>query len=154
MKTLMSIFALFIAPAFADELPSKLLFKCDLKQTVFMKENGNMNVRELNIEKNFRLDKGVLSWTDHGNPIGKDCELANGKVFCEHKEIRTSNLPGIGKVSEKRESSVTLDRQTGEISIQLKTWNREGESKVFSDPEPAMTLYQKGLCRSGGARVF
>lgn len=66
----------------ADDLPTELLLRCDLKQTWFMNVGGKTDLLEDKLSKDFRLKNGVFGWTDLAIPIGEDCKLDGGEITC------------------------------------------------------------------------
>lgn len=141
--------------AAADELPSELLLRCDLKQTVYMTSTGRRpDLVETKLSKDFRLKDGTFYWTGLRVPIGNDCKLVDGDIACAWSGlIPPSGDSPLGARTEKRQSSVRLSRATGEIRLVLETWGYAGDG-IKGTPDGAMKMTQSGVCRTIGKALF
>lgn len=149
------VVALLPPAAMADELPTELLLRCDLKQTVYMTSAaGRPDLVETKLSKDFRLKDGIFYWTGLSVPVGKDCKLLDGDIACAWKgTIPLGNDPPLGVRTEKRQSSVRISRATGEIKLVLETWSYIGNG-AQGTPDGSMKLTQSGICRTIGKALF
>jgi hypothetical protein len=149
-------FATILLPitALADDLPTELLLRCDLKQTVFMNNGGKPDLFEDKLSKDFRLKNGVFGWTDLSIPIGENCKLEDGEIFCRWSGVVPPQKGSpLGARTEKRQSSVRLSRATGQIRVELDTWGYKGDG-VKGTPDSSKKMVQSGVCRTIGKALF
>jgi hypothetical protein len=145
---------LFPLAALADDLPSELLLRCEVKQTHFITSNNSKtDFDEKTYTKDFRLKDGVFGWTNGPIPVGTDCRLVNGDITCAWSGVIPLNDPPLGPRVEKRQSTVRLSRTTGEIRLTLETWGYPGD-RVKGNPDISMKLSQSGVCRTIGKPLF
>jgi hypothetical protein len=145
-----------IGAAIAEELPSELLLKCDLKQTGYSVYQGKPDYHEIQLSKTFRLKDRVFSLVDSRLPSGENCKLNDGQIECEfNATIPLDEVPGLQGQSrtEKRHSTVRLNRSTGELRLVLETWGYVGEG-TKGKPNSTLNLIQTGVCRSIGKALF
>jgi hypothetical protein len=103
--------------------------------------------------KHFRLKDGTFSYSSGHVPLGSDCLLYNGEMLCKFSATQTSKTAQFGTHTEKRASSVTLARSTGELRVNITIEIYDGE-RVKGVPSFSMTSIQQGLCRPITKPIF
>jgi hypothetical protein len=149
-----SLISLLSSGAFAQGVPTELLLRCEVKQTIFFDLGSpKANFDERTFTKDFRLKDSTFTWAGNPIPIGHNCKLIDGDISCGW----TGNIPlndsSLGPSVEKRKSSVRLSRATGEIRLTLETSNYSGK-EAKGKPTNTMQLTQAGVCRAIGKPLF
>jgi hypothetical protein len=121
LELLASMISLWAVSAWADDLPTNLLLKCEGKVLVILNsEGGRPESREDKFETMLRLEDGKLSDTGSIWLTTKDCALRNGIIHCSAKSVEP--LDKIIGGSERRELKSFISRETGEYNLFLETW--------------------------------
>ena len=142
-----------VATAGDDELPTELFLRCDVKDITSIVSNGKQDFHSDTEVKYYRLKDGIFQSTSGKIPLGTGCKLFNGEVVCIFSKTQTSKSAQFGPKVEKRKSSVTLIRATGEIRLNLRIESYDGES-IKGSPSFTMTSIMEGTCRTVGKPLF
>lgn len=149
MKALLLLLSLAATGAYAHDLPSNLLLKCEGKLAI-----STIPVTIIEPGKKFeatlRLKGGELSDINSPWLTTKNCALNNGVVYCSDQLVVSS---GIGKGSERRELEAFLTRETGEFRFFLETWGYDGPN-AKGKPTSNMKQSRIGLCRPISGPLF
>jgi hypothetical protein len=97
-----------------------------------------------------RLKDGSIGDIRLNFPAGKDCTMVNDKIRCEWNAVIP--LPDLNW-TEKRRSTVSLMRKTGELRTVLETWGYDGKL-VTGTPRGSLKLIRTGICRVIGKPIF
>ncbi len=147
----MVMIGLCTGSAWADDLPTNLLLKCEGKVSVVMNFEGSLpNSMNDKFETMLRLKDGELSDTGSIWLATKGCVLRNGTVRCSAKSVVAT---GIGSGSERRELTAFLSRETGEYNLFLETWSFTG-ANASGKQKGNTKLHRFGICTQVSKPIF
>jgi len=151
--SVLAVFLTFSIPrtASADELPKELLLKCEGKSAQFLNLGTNKaDFDERSFDITLRLKNGAIGDIQFNSLDGKDCVLADGEIRCELNSVRFSRETNS---TEKRHSTVSIVRTTGELRAVLETWSFEG-TRAVGTPSFSLRLIRTGVCRQVSKPIF
>jgi hypothetical protein len=149
MRRMAIAICLISGVARADELPANLLLKCQGKVTTFLTLTGNKpEVLEGTFDKTLRLKDRTIGDIRFRWLEGQDCRLESGVISC-----RLDTVFPFENSTEKRQTVVTVDRETGEYHYSLETWGYEGKGTSGKLTSHKKSL-SSGTCRPVGGRIF
>ena len=146
-----ALFCVLATAALAEgELPAELLLRCELKVTLYFEARGKNELHESKEVKDFRLKDGAFGSTNSPTPLGKNCKLIGNQIVCKLTMTSpTKDMISGRPRTEWRESSVLLNRSTGEINTRLDTKEYVGEV-AKGTPDIRVGVSQLGVCRTVG----
>jgi hypothetical protein len=151
VRLIVAMIGLWALTAWADDLPTNLLLKCEGKVTVII-EGSRPVFNEDKFETLLRLKDGELSDTHSIWLTTKDCALRNGIVRCSAKQV-TADTTGVGSGSTRREMKAFISRETGEYNLFLEDWHFTG-ANASGKQTSGMKLHRSGICRQVSQPIF
>jgi hypothetical protein len=152
MRILAAAVVLCAFAAEAQELPKKLLLKCEGTETGIL-SSGLIPPNIRKFEALMRLENGELSETKGRWLATKNCKLSDGVIRCSDKiVVSLADIPGSDPdTKERRELLSTLSRETGEYNLFLQTTTLKGKE---ARPTGGLKLHRSGVCRPVGSPLF
>src|ERR1700743_1165660 len=71
----------------AEELPSTLLFRCNVKQELFSGVEKKLYSTKESVMRDIELRDGRLTWAGNPEPIGVGCQPSTSEIACEWSEV-------------------------------------------------------------------
>jgi hypothetical protein len=150
MKAVLVLIALALCETVAmadNELPDELYLRCKLKSTKSVTIGAKNTFSVEAAVKDLHLRDGTFGPTSDDVPLGSDCKLFDGKISCKFKRTAQMKSEEAGPRVQKRESFVLLNRRTGEIRLQTKLSNYDGEVAEGS-PRLTEVSNEHGVCQT------
>jgi hypothetical protein len=149
LTTLLVVTGLWAVSAWADDLPTNLLLKCEGKDSVTWKLEGSRpDFVDKKFETMLRLKDGELSDTSLSQTT-KGCALRNGIVHCSAKSV----APSIDSGSWWREVTAYIFRETGEYNLFINN-RRFAGANASGKQNGNMSMHRSGICRDVGKPIF
>jgi hypothetical protein len=144
------IACIWSASSAADELPKKLLLKCEGTLTVILSKPTIDSMTPRKFETTLRLVDGELVDTGSMFLNTGNCTLRSGVVACTGKAVYPSTLDG---GSEARTMESYIDRDTGEYNFLMETMGYTGRNAT-GEKRGGMKYRRSGICRPIGKPIF
>jgi hypothetical protein len=152
MRLLVVMIGLWAVSAWADDLPTNLLLRCEgIVRWMSEFEGSRLDSNEGKFETMLRLKDGELSDTNAPWLTTKDCVLRNNVVRCSAKTVQPTKLPEGG--SSRRELSAYISRETGEYNLFMEDLYFTGTNA--SGKQKGIHKWRRsGVCRTVSKPIF
>jgi hypothetical protein len=153
MRLIVVMIGLWAVSAWADDLPTNLLLKCEGKVLLLINFEGSRpRSDEGKFETMLRLKDGELSDTGSIWLTTKNCALRNGIIQCSAKSVANVTDPTVGG-SSRREMKSYISRETGEYNLFVEDWSFAG-ANASGKQRGNTKLHRFGICRSISQPIF
>jgi hypothetical protein len=148
------IIGLWAVNAWADDLPTNLLLKCEGKVWfISTSEGSRLDFQEDKFETMLRLKDGELSDTGSIWLTTKGCVLRNNNIVRGSAKSVYETDRAIGGGSTRREMTASIDRETGEYNLFLEEWHFAG-ANASGKQTGNMKWRRSGICRQVSKPIF
>jgi hypothetical protein len=139
-----------VSSAWADELPTNLLLKCEGKVWWMYELDGRLNSHEDKFETMLRLKDGELSDAGSIWLTTKGCVLRNNIIRCSAIRAEPST---IDSGSSRSELTAHISRETGEYNHFKETLYFTG-ANASGKQKGNMKWHRVGICRTVSKPIF
>src|ERR1700730_16498918 len=151
MRLLVVVVGIWAFSAWADDLPTNLLLKCEGKVSWISEFQGSQpDMHESKFETMLRLKDGELS--DTGSPwlTTKGCGLRNNNIRCSAIRVEPST---IDSGSSRAELTAYISRETGEYNLFMGVLYFTG-ANASGKQKGNMKWRRVGICRTVSKPIF
>lgn len=152
MRRLSALIFLISGVAQADELPTNLLLRCQGKETTLLTfHDRKPETLQNTFDVTLRLKDRTIGDIRFNFLEGEGCTSEARLIKCALDKVFP--FEPLVNSTEKRHTSVAIDRDTGEYHYSLETWGYAGKTTI-GKPISHRKTFSSGICHPSGGPVY